>query len=116
MNFVEIVEGQPGGTRVGEGVLPSDGHNSFSPDKRWMVCDTYPLGPDRLQQLFLYHVANGNRIDLGMFHAADRFTEDIRCDLHPRWSPDGKTISIDSVHEGSRQIYNLDVSEIVLAE
>ena len=115
MNFVEIVEGQPGGTRVGEGVLPSDGHNSFSPDKRWMVCDTYPLGPDRLQQLFLFHVETGNRIDLGRFHAADRFTGDIRCDLHPRWSPDGRIISIDSVHEGSRQIYNLDVSEAVLA-
>jgi hypothetical protein len=115
MNFVEIVEGEPGGRPVGAGVLPSDGHNSFSPDKRWMLCDTYPLGPDRLQQLFLFHVESGVRTELGAFHAADRFTGDIRCDLHPRWSPDGKTISIDSVHEGSRQIYNLDVSELVLA-
>jgi Tol biopolymer transport system component len=79
-----------------------------------MVCDTYPLGTDRLQELFLYHVETGARIDLGAFHAADRFTGDIRCDLHPRWSPDGKTISIDSVHEGSRQIYLVDVSEAVL--
>ena len=115
MSFMEIIEGEPGGTPVGPGVLPSDGHNSFSPDKRWMVCDTYPLGPDRLQQLFLFNAANGTRVELGAFHAADRFTGDIRCDLHPRWSPDGTTISIDSVHEGSRQIYALDVSEVVLA-
>ena len=69
-----------------------------------MVCDTYPLGPDRLQELFLYNVATGERIELGEFHAAGRFTGDIRCGMHPRWSLDGKAVSIDSVHEGSRQI------------
>jgi hypothetical protein len=37
MSFMEIVEGEPGGTPEGPGVLPSDERNSFSPDKRWMV-------------------------------------------------------------------------------
>jgi Tol biopolymer transport system component len=37
----------------------------------------------------------------------------LRCDLHPRWSRDSKKVSIDSAHEGSRQIYVLDVEKIV---
>jgi len=37
-----------------------------------------------------------------------------RCDLHPRASPDGRTVSIDSIHGGDgRQLYLLDVSGIV---
>lgn len=32
-----------------------------------------------------------------------------RCDLHPRWRPDGKQIGFNSVREGSRQVYVMDV-------
>lgn len=31
------------------------------------------------------------------------------CDLHPRWSHDGETAFFDSIHEGSRQIYAVEV-------
>lgn len=37
----------------------------------------------------------------------------LHCDLHPRWSYDGKTVFFDSIHEGSRQIYMADVSKII---
>ena len=97
----------------GGGVLPSDGHNSFSPDGRWMVCDAYPKGPERLAELMLYHMERREKVLLGRFYSDAKYTGDIRCDLHPRWSPDGKTISFDSVHGGSRQIYLADVSGIV---
>ena len=33
----------------------------------------------------------------------------FHCDLHPRWSCDGKTAFFDSIHEGSRQIYAVKV-------
>jgi dipeptidyl aminopeptidase/acylaminoacyl peptidase len=54
------------------------------------------------------------RISLGKFHSDEQFRGDIRCDLHPRWSPDGSTVSFDSVHEGDRQIYLVDVSDIAV--
>ena len=41
------------------------------------------------------------------------FTGDVRCDLHPRWHPDGRSLTIDAVPDGHRQIYQYDVSSIV---
>ena len=31
------------------------------------------------------------------------------CDLHPRWSHDGKIAYFDSIHEGSRQVYSVEI-------
>jgi len=111
--FVEYTDGLGDFAPVGAGVLTTDGHNSFSPDRRWVICDTYPQGPERLQELMLYDVSAQRKHHLGYFHADAIFTGDIRCDLHPRCSPDVRTISFDSVHEGHRQIYLADVSAIV---
>ncbi|MDE0445721.1 MAG: hypothetical protein OXH96_03535 [Spirochaetaceae bacterium] len=40
-------------------------------------------------------------------------TGDVRCDLHPHWHPDGRSLTIDAVPDGNRQIYWYDVSSIV---
>lgn len=96
----------------GEGVLERDGHCSFSPDGRWVLTDTYPI--DEHRTLMLYEVATGRRIDIGRYHSPPELTGEIRCDLHPRWSRDGRRVCVDSAHEGDRQMYEVDVSAVVV--
>ena len=113
MGFVEFTDGMHDFTSIGRGVLPHDGHASFSPDRQWLLCDTYPRDPERLAQLMVYNIAENRKIVLSEFHHEEQFTGDIRCDLHPRWAPDGKTITFDSVHDGSRQIYLVELPSSV---
>ena len=99
---------------LGDGIFSTDGHCNFSPDRRWLLTDTYP-DENHLRTLMLFHLASETRIDISRFYAPPALTGPLRCDLHPRWSRDGTRICIDSAHEGERQIYLLDVSEIISA-
>ena len=104
---------QNGRSAVGAGVLVEDGHVSFSPDRRWVLNDTYPDRHD-MRTLMLFRWADGERIDLARLHSPkSRWWGEIRCDLHPRWSRDGRQVCIDSVHSGERQMYVADVGEFV---
>ena len=91
--------------------LAEDGHDSFSPDRRWLLTDTYPTRNERL--LMLYQPETNTRYDIGRFYSDPAISGAIRCDLHPRWNRDGTLVCIDSIHEGTRQMYTLDVSSIV---
>lgn len=91
--------------------FPEDGHQAISPDGRWIVCDTYPRGPARECSLFLHDRQRGVTHDLARLAHPEAIRHGWRCDLHPRWSRDGLTITIDSVHEGTRQIYAVDVPD-----
>jgi hypothetical protein len=96
---------------IGEGTLVEDGHCSFSPDRRWVLNDTYPDRFD-MRTLMLYRFPDGPRIDIARLHSPKaRWWGEIRCDLHPRWDRSGRRVCIDSVHEGSRQMYVVDVAE-----
>jgi hypothetical protein len=98
---------------VGEGVMTVNGHCSYLPDTDWILNDTYPMGDDRLQQLYLYHVPSGQRHDLAAFAAPPDYEGEWRCDLHPRCSPDGRLVTVDSAYDQGRQIYRLDIGDIV---
>jgi len=89
-----------------------DGHPSFSPDGHWIVTDSYP-DRARMRRLLLCRHATGEVIEAGAFHSPWAFDGAARCDLHPRWSPDGRSVSIDSAHEGVRRTYAVDVSRLV---
>ena len=97
---------------IGDGVLTSDGHCNFSPDRQWLLTDTYPR--ERNQRVvILYRWPDGPRIDIGSFYSPPEFQGEFRCDLHPRWSRDGTQVCIDSAHVDGRQVHVLDVAEIL---
>jgi hypothetical protein len=98
---------------VGKGVMTVNGHCTYLPGNEWILNDTYP-DPERRQHLYLYHVASGERVPLGSFYAPEAYQGEWRCDLHPRSSPDGRRVAIDSAHEGrGRQLYLVDIGDIV---
>ena len=99
---------------IGDGILDiyGDGHPSYSPDKRWIITDTYP-DKARMRYLILFDTYTEKAIILGKFFAPWKFNGYYRCDLHPRWSPSGTKISIDSAHEGIRRSYIIDISDII---
>ena len=97
---------------VGDGILTRDGHCSYSPDRRWILNDAYP-NRDNHRTLMLYRPEDDTRVDIGEFYTMPEATGEIRCDLHPRWNRDGTQVCFDSTHEGERQVYTLDVADIV---
>lgn len=99
---------------IGENILDiyGDGHPSFSPDRRWILTDSYP-DKARKQHLLLYEIATGNLTEIASFFAPLKYSAEMRCDLHPRWSPDGNWVSVDATYEGKRMSYLLDVSSLV---
>jgi hypothetical protein len=99
-------------TLVGKGTLTQDGHCNYSPDRKWILNDTYP-DKERKQTLMLVNVATGRRIDLNRFLSPAAFTGPTRCDLHPRWNRTGTQVCFDGSHDPQRQIYVVDVADVV---
>ena len=93
-------------------ILTKNGHCSFTRDGSWLLTDEYP-DANSLQALLLWHMAEERLVVLGRFHSPLPFRGEIRCDLHPRWSRDERHVSFDSIHDGSRQIYVVDVGNVV---
>jgi hypothetical protein len=90
-------------------IASGDGHCTLSPNGRYILTDTYP-NSYRKQILFIFDFFNpNNKYVLNSFWSCDKARGSVRCDLHPRWRQDGRQICIDSTHEGSRQMYCLNV-------
>jgi hypothetical protein len=95
---------------IGDNIINifGDGHPSVYKSK--ILFDTYP-DKSRMKKLFLYDVKSNKLENLGEFLELFDFYAETRCDLHPRFSMDGKRVFFDSVHEGKRGLYMMDISE-----
>ncbi|MGH9658827.1 MAG: TolB family protein [Bryobacteraceae bacterium] len=96
---------------VAPDVMTENGHNTYLPGDRWILNDTYP-DKQRLQHPYLYDTQTGRRHPLGHFLSPPEYTGEWRCDTHPRFSPDGRKVVIDSPHNGGRQMYLIDIGAI----
>jgi hypothetical protein len=125
-------------TKLSKEIMPQNGHPMFCPTNRdWLICDTYP-SKEGMRELFVYNIQKNKKVEIGTFKMIDKkpnleksaiilkdiakevldvvgiealaFTRSgLHCDLHPRWSPDGRKAAFDSIHEGTRQIYQVDI-------
>jgi len=94
---------------IGDNCFNSDGHPSFSPvDINWLLTDTYP---DRfkLSFLILFNMQDRKRYNIARLKQPIQYREELRCDLHPRWSRNGRILCFDSAHTGNRALCTIDM-------
>ncbi len=84
--------------------LTHDGHPSFLPDKEYFIADTYPLNRC-MQHLFSSSIDGRTYNPICDLYSDPRLYGEKRCDLHPRITPDGRFITVDSTYrEGKRNV------------
>jgi hypothetical protein len=100
---------------IGPDVMTVNGHCTYLPGNKWILNDAYP-DKQRNQNVYLYEIATGKRVELGSFHSPNGYTGEWRCDTHPRFSPGGRWVTIDSPHGGNgRQVYLIDIRGVTKA-
>lgn len=107
-----------------------DGHGSYlpRPGSDWIISDTYNI--NGFQYLYMYHRPTEVFVPLAKLRAtastecvplatekpttSTMCSEIFRVDLHPRFSRNGRMVSIDSTYEGlGRQMYIVDIGRIL---
>lgn len=91
----------------------NDGHPSYSPDGKHIITDSYP---DRARVASI-NLMDGNErkkenITIARVFAPFKYDNDTRCDLHPRWNHSGDKICFDSVFEGHRGLYVIELNNL----
>jgi hypothetical protein len=94
-------------------LMSADGHCTYLPDNEWILNDAYPSGATHIQSVYLYHVPANKRIPLADLYSPDEYAGEWRCDTHPRSTPDGKFVIVDSPNWNGRQMYIMDIRTII---
>lgn len=89
--------------------LKTDGHCSYSPDGQFIITDTYP-NRKRIASVYLCTEKDNRSRRIARVFSPFKYDNNCRCDLHPRWNRAGTKICIDSVHEGRRGLYIINLS------
>jgi len=113
-HLYDVVSGEV--ARIGHGVLTENGHMTYSADGKWLLSDTYPDSKTNIRKLLLWDAEKEVCHCVGDFYTSPDLGKHNRCDLHPRWSRDHRFACIDSVHEGFRSMYLVDLRSVVLRE
>lgn len=92
-------------------MLVDDGHPTVLND-RFIVTDAYPDYTCK-SKLMLIDIESGNVSLIGRFYSGKKYQNDTRCDLHPRFDDNKKALTIDSVCSGVRNVYHIDISELI---
>ena len=108
--YCNVVTGEVTCCEVMTALQNGDGHPSCYGD--WITFDSYP-DKGRMQHLYIYNMVTEQMTHLLEVKHGLKFQGEGRCDLHPRFSADGKYISFDSVMSGKRQQYYINVESII---
>ena len=92
-------------------LLVDDGHPSVY-NSRYIVTDTYPDYTCK-SKLILIDLKNNSASVVARFYSPKKYQDDRRCDLHPRFDRDAKCLTIDSVANNRRNIYHLDLHNLI---
>ena len=96
--------------QIGGPEMHFDGHCLYTPDGNFISGDGYFDKKRFFRSWKIVRLADQKIQNVGQFYVPEIYrTIYSRCDLHPRWRPDGKMIGFNSVHEGYRQVYVMDV-------
>ncbi len=87
-----------------------DIHCSYSREGKFIIGDGYPRKDD-LREIFLYNIEKDKGILLAKVLAPPVSHFDIRSDLHCRFSNNGRLVSFDSIHEGFRGLYTIEIDK-----
>ena len=95
--------------QVGGDEMNFDGHCIYTPDGNFISGDGY-WDKGGYRHWKMVRLADNAVKSIGDFYTPPLYRNTYsRCDLHPRWRPDGRELAFNSVHEGSRQVYVIDV-------
>jgi len=99
--------------KLNNDLLNQDGHPQISPDKKFIITDTYTNNEGYMKLLLLDRINNKVYI-IGEFKLAKYLSENnLKYDLHPRWDNTGNLICIDSSHMGSRQSFIISIKNLL---